>query len=64
MQVKLTFTFTFTGGGQMLNPYIKVSGLSEQELPKKYCPSGILTAPIPGLCIERNRDPRCEKVGP
>eukprot|EP00957_Ditylum_brightwellii_P078782 5990450-Ditylum_brightwellii.AAC.1 len=33
MQVKLTFTVT--GGGQMFILYITVSGLSEQELPKK-----------------------------
>ena len=61
MRVKLTFTFT--GGGQMFNPYVTVSGLSERELPQKNCPSGILTVPIPGLCMECNRDPRCEKVG-
>eukprot|EP00957_Ditylum_brightwellii_P119556 9122229-Ditylum_brightwellii.AAC.1 len=42
MHVKLTLTFT--GGGQMFNPYF----------------TEVLIA---GLCMERNRDPSCEKVG-
>mmetsp|Transcript_17665 Transcript_17665/g.25949 ORF Transcript_17665/g.25949 Transcript_17665/m.25949 type:complete len:148 (-) Transcript_17665:2604-3047(-) len=47
----------------MFTPYVTVSGLTARDLPPKSCPSGILPVPIPGLCMERSKDPSCEKVG-
>ena len=58
MRVKLTFTFV--GHGKMLDAYITVAGLTERELPKSTCPDGILIVPIPGLCMERHIDPKCQ----
>ena len=55
MRVKLTFTFT--GSGQVFNPYVTVSIFTERELPSNDCPYGIRVVPIPGLSVERNRDP-------
>ena len=37
MRVKLTFTFT--GAGQVFNPYATVSGLTERDLPSNEFPS-------------------------
>eukprot|EP00957_Ditylum_brightwellii_P008178 619111-Ditylum_brightwellii.AAC.1 len=44
--MRFKLTLTFTGGDQMFNPYITVSGLCEQELPKEQCPFGILKVAI------------------
>ena len=56
-------TFTFTGEGQVFNPYVTVSGLTEIELPSNECSSGILVVPIPGISIESNRGPTFQKSG-
>eukprot|EP00957_Ditylum_brightwellii_P201901 15327730-Ditylum_brightwellii.AAC.1 len=61
MRVKLTFCFT--GAGQTLAPYVTVSGLTERELLCSVCPSGIHVIKIPGLAMERARDPECQKIG-
>ena len=61
MCVKLTFTFT--GEGQVFNPYVTVSGLTERKLPSNECPSGILVLTIPGLSMERNSYPTCHNHG-
>ena len=61
MRVKLTFTFT--GAVNMCNPCVKVSVLTEREIPSNECPSEILVVPIPGLSMEMNRDPTFKKHG-
>ena len=50
-------TFIFTGEVQLFNTYVTISGFTERELPSNECPSGILVVPIPGISMERNRDP-------
>ena len=61
MRVKLTFTFTVVG--QVFYPYVKLSGLTERYLPPNEFPYVILVVPIPGLSMERNRYPTCQKNG-
>eukprot|EP00957_Ditylum_brightwellii_P136255 10391558-Ditylum_brightwellii.AAC.1 len=61
MRVKITFTFL--GNGTMSPIYVTSSGYTEREIPKSSYSSGIKFIPIPGLCIERNRDPTYQKVG-
>ena len=59
--MRVNITFTFTGEGQVFNPYVTVSGLTERELPSNECPYGILFVPIPGISMESNRGPTCQK---
>eukprot|EP00957_Ditylum_brightwellii_P180254 13731519-Ditylum_brightwellii.AAC.1 len=61
--MRVKFAFTFTGAGQMSTPYVTETGLITRNLPPKSCPSGILPELIPGLCMERSKDPSCNKVG-
>ena len=61
MRVKLTFTFL--GNGLMMPIYVTAAGFTERDIPRSSCPSGILVIPIPGLCMERNRDRLNQKKG-
>ena len=61
MRVKIAFTFT--GEGQVFNPYVAVSGLTEIELQSNECPSGIIVVPVRGISMESNRYPNCQKNG-
>eukprot|EP00957_Ditylum_brightwellii_P045691 3467171-Ditylum_brightwellii.AAC.1 len=61
--IKVKLTYTFSGAGQTFTPYIIVTGLTERELPKDECPSGIFKVPMPGLCMEWNHDPTCNDIG-
>ena len=61
MRVKITFTFT--GGGQVYNPYVTVSGLTEIELLPNECSSRIIFVPIPCISMEISRDPTCQMNG-
>ena len=61
MRVKITFIFT--GEGQVFNPYVSVSGLTERYIPSNECPSGITVIPIPGIFMESNRDPTFKNNG-
>ena len=61
MRVKLTFTFT--GAGQVFNPYVTLSGFTERDLLSNGCPSVIIVVPIPGISMERNRDSTFQKNG-
>ena len=54
---------TFTGKGQVFNPYVTVSGFIKRELPSDEFPSGILDVPIPVISMERNRYTTCQKNG-
>ena len=47
----------------MFNTYFIVSGLKERKLTSNEFPSGILVVPIPGISMERNRDPTFQKNG-
>ena len=47
----------------MFNPYVTVSGLTEIDLHSNECLYGIIVVPIPGISMERNRDPNFQKNG-
>ena len=61
MRVKLSFTFL--GNGDVFPAYVFIGGFSEHDIPKSSCPYGIKVIPIPGLCMECNRDPLANKTG-
>ena len=61
MRVKITFNFT--GEGQVFNTYLTVSGLTERDLTSNECSSGIMVVSIPGISMERSRDPTCQNNG-
>ena len=61
MRVKLTFTFN--AEVKVFNQYVTASGLTERELPSNEYPSGIIGVPIPGLSIEKYRDPTFQNNG-
>ena len=61
LRVRLTFTMNATG--MLAATFITVTGVSEKELPKKTCPSGVLYIQIPGLCIGAAQDLRHNAVG-
>mmetsp|Transcript_22410 Transcript_22410/g.25830 ORF Transcript_22410/g.25830 Transcript_22410/m.25830 type:complete len:192 (-) Transcript_22410:151-726(-) len=51
------------GTGSMAAPFISVTGLTDQELPVSKCPSGVLHAVIPSLCVGSSQDLRHNAVG-
>ena len=51
--------FTFTGEVQVFNPCVKLSGLTEREIPSNELPSRIIVVPIPFISMERSRGPTC-----
>ena len=61
--IRVKITFTFTGEEQVLNPYATVSVLRKIELPSNEFTSGIIVVTIPGIFMERNRDPNFHKNG-
>ena len=62
-EMRVKITFTFTGEGQVFNPYVTLSIFTERDLPSNEFPSVIIVVPIPGISMERNRDPTYQKNG-
>ena len=54
LRVKLTFCMSAAGRHAPI--MVSVAGLSEEDLPKKTCPSGILLLKIEGLCPGQGND--------
>ena len=52
--LRVKSTLIFNAMGQMATPCISVSGLNDRELPPEFCPTGILSLKIEGLCIGGN----------
>ena len=48
--LRVRLTFTMNGVGMMAAPFITVTGITERELPRSSCPSGVYIMSIPGLC--------------
>ncbi len=48
---RIRLTFTASGNGRVAPVFATMTGLSESELPKETCPSGILIVKCPGLSI-------------
>ena len=49
LRVRLTFTMNATC--MLAATFITVTGVTERELPRDVCPSGVLYIKIPGLCL-------------
>ena len=47
----------------MAAPFVTVTGITENELPRATCPSGVYILSIPGLCAGGNNDPRNAATG-
>ena len=47
----------------MFKTYVTVSNLTQIELPPNEYTSGIIVVPIPGISMERSRDPTCQNNG-
>ena len=56
--LRVRLTFTMNGVGMMAAPFVTVTGLTERELPRETCPSGVFIISIPGLCAGGNSDIR------
>ena len=61
--LRVRLTFTLNGVGMMAAPFITVTGITEKELPRNTCPSGVYILSIPGLCSGGNTDVRNDAVG-
>ena len=61
--LRVRLTFTLNAIGMMAATYISVTGITEKELPKSKCPSGIYIMKIPGLCPGGGSDPRLNAPG-
>jgi len=60
LRVRLTFTMNATC--MIAATFITVTGVTERELPRDVCPSGILYIKIPGLCLGAAQDLRHDTV--
>ena len=49
--------------GMLAATFITVTGLTERELPKEGCPSGVLHIAIKGLCVGAAQDLRHDAIG-
>ena len=61
LRVRITFTMNATG--MLAATFITVTGLTERELPKEGCPSGVLHIAIKGLCVGAAQDLRHDAIG-
>ena len=61
--IRARLTHASNGLGQLAPLYITFYGLSERELPSKFCKSGMLQVKVPGLCYAGNIDVRSDQVG-
>ena len=61
--LRVRFTFTINGVGMLAAPFITVTGITEKELPRTTCPSGVYILSIPGLCAGGNTYVRNEAMG-
>ena len=61
--LRVRLTFTINGVGMMAAPFVTVTGITEKELPRATCPSGVYILSIPGLCAGGNTDPRNAAMG-
>ena len=61
--LRVRLTMTINGIGAMAAPFITVTGITEKELPKESCESGVYILQIPGLCTGSSMDPRLNAPG-
>mgnify|MGYP004044576965 CR=1 FL=1 len=61
LRVKLCLTTNAMG--MVAAIWIVVSGLTEEELPREHCPSGVHVVQIDGLCPEAAKNPGATAVG-
>ena len=61
--LRVRLTFTINDVGMIAAPFITVTGITEKELPRSTCPSGVCILSIPGLCAGGNSDPRNAVMG-
>jgi len=62
MGQRARFTWSTSADGTVACPYISFLDLSERELPKTSCPSGVLMIPIEGLAVG-GVNPECKSLG-
>ena len=61
--LRVRLTFTMNGVGLMAAPFITITGLTERELPKDTCASGVFILTINGLSAGANADIRNSAPG-
>jgi len=61
--LRIKLTFTFSAAGTMAPLVMRITRLSETELPVSTCPDGFLMVAVPGLCVGGSVDPRANSTG-
>ena len=59
----IKLTFTFSAAGTMAPLVMRITRLSESELPVSTCPDSFLVVAVPGFCVGGSVDPQANSTG-